>query len=431
MSAGIQEIHIVFDNPGRFNHHPKDIERERRTNKEKGPHAHCEFKDEMKIPSNWRDILECRECKRKLVLYLGDRFLLCAPKSLKGAQKLVIAGVYDDLDKDSAWSVTFNSIECPEENLKCNAEECDTRLWLHVKHTKGENILIFSPDTDVYHIGLTVDLQLKKVFVQINPMGRDLRLLDLNKLITKLEEESEIEGLPIEKRRETMQVLYVATGSDFTSFFVGITKVTFLKTFYEHHCFILSSPNIPGSLTDVEPESNGFLAFMRLVGRAYFMKNRSAFQSTLTSHFDSFEDGNIESQHHQWYKSIRSKIWERIIYEEYLPPSIEALKLHWLRTIWVVGYWRQATSNEMVLLPEEWFGWKMKENKLIIEWDTDSNLQCVKERVAFLTHGCGCKIGCDTGRCKCFKSHNRCGPGCNCSNCQNHDEGSYSYDLTQ
>ena len=42
---------------------------------------------------------------------------------------------------------------CPM--LACNAEESDTRVWLHVVHSAGHKKLLFSPDTDVYNIGLT------------------------------------------------------------------------------------------------------------------------------------------------------------------------------------------------------------------------------------------------------------------------------------
>ena len=37
---------------------------------------------------------------------------------------------------------------------------------------------------------------------------------------------------------------------------------------------------------------------------------------------------NSEEHHMQWYNGIRSCIWERITFEEHLPPSFEALNLH-------------------------------------------------------------------------------------------------------
>ena len=43
----------------------------------------------------------------------------------------------------------------------------------------------------------------------------------------------------------------------------------------------------------------------------------------------------------------------------------------------------------------------------------------VRERVAFLKKGCGCRTGCSTARCKCKKNNHQCGPGCKCVGCTN------------
>lgn len=72
----------------------------------------------------------------------------------------------------------------------------------------------------------------------------------------------------------------------------------------------------------------------------------------------------------------------------------------------------------MVLLPVEQFGWKLEKEKIKVEWDSQENLQRVKECVAFLIHGCGCKTGCKTHHCK---AGNPRGPGCKCNSCQNKD----------
>ena len=64
LSAGVQEVHIVFDDPGRFNVHPKDIERHRRDTNKETEHEHIKLNDQTKIPPKWRDLLGCRKCKR-------------------------------------------------------------------------------------------------------------------------------------------------------------------------------------------------------------------------------------------------------------------------------------------------------------------------------------------------------------------------------
>ena len=39
----------------------------------------------------------------------------------------------------------------PEPTLTINVPEEDTRVWLHAKATPAQNILVISPDTDIYH----------------------------------------------------------------------------------------------------------------------------------------------------------------------------------------------------------------------------------------------------------------------------------------
>ena len=88
-------VHIVFDNAGRMNLHPKTLERERRDAHVETMHDHLIFTDEMRIPKKWSEILECRKCKRRLVVYLGDCILRIVPQLLSGEQKVYIGGAGD------------------------------------------------------------------------------------------------------------------------------------------------------------------------------------------------------------------------------------------------------------------------------------------------------------------------------------------------
>ena len=143
-------------------------------------------------------------------------------------------------------------------------------------------------------------------------------------------------------------------------------------------------------------------------------------ESSPVAHFNLFTNGDSpKKQHTEWYCEIRSKVWERISFEDQLPPSIEALELHWLRTLWVSDYWQQACQNTMSLLPLQWFGWNTDGETVTVEWESEENKVKIRTRVAFLTHGCGCKTGCTTKRCKCKKEGHLCGPGCVCTHCQN------------
>ncbi len=80
----------------------------------------------------------------------------------------------------------------------------------------------------------------------------------------------------------------------------------------------------------------------------------------------------------------------------------------------------QATSNYITYLPIQDYGWKITNaNTLTIDWDSEQNISHVKRRVDFLQKGCSCKTGCSTGRCRCKKANNYCGPGCKCVRCTN------------
>ena len=61
-------------------------------------------------------------------------------------------------------------------------------------------------------------------------------------------------------------------------------------------------------------------------------------------------------------------------------PSIEALWRHWKRSCWVLDMWRQADRNTMQLADLASWGWKVNNDVLYIDWDSDENQSLVRER---------------------------------------------------
>lgn len=101
-------------------------------------------------------------------------------------------------------------------------------------------------------------------------------------------------------------------------------------------------------------------------------------------------------------------------------PSSDALLRHWKRSCWVSSVWKQAASNHIVHPPLEVFGWKRPDpNTLVIDWDSETNTSRIREQVALIRKGCGCKTGCSSARCKCKRHNSHCGPGCKCTGCTN------------
>ena len=54
-----------------------------------------------------------------------------APRYLNNGQTLIVGGACDSTERDQAWSTTENAVEQPEPCYFSNAEEADTRVWLH------------------------------------------------------------------------------------------------------------------------------------------------------------------------------------------------------------------------------------------------------------------------------------------------------------
>ena len=67
-------------------------------------------------------------------------------------------------------------------------EEADTRVWLHATITPAETVIIYSPDTDVFFIGLPMMPSLnKKIFVQFTDSPYEISFLCMNRLADLIE----------------------------------------------------------------------------------------------------------------------------------------------------------------------------------------------------------------------------------------------------
>lgn len=61
-----------------------------------------------------------------------------AHKYLQGDQTLYLAGGFDEPITDTSWYVKNDNQPQPDPKYNSNAEETDTRLWVHVKQNIHE-----------------------------------------------------------------------------------------------------------------------------------------------------------------------------------------------------------------------------------------------------------------------------------------------------
>ena len=267
------EVHLLFDSPESQQCTPKYFERMHRDKMNQTVDDHyCadSFSADLMVPPKWREnVLGCRRCKRKLVCFLSEYFLQKIRPRLRPNQTFVTTGGLKGDCRDKALQVTSGHPPTINHMLSCNADESDTRIWLHVLHSPGTRKLVLSPDTDVYNIWLQVITPTNlDVLVRLSTFSSiEQCFLDPQALLRSIWNDPDLASVDQTKIALIFQTLFIATGCDYISFFHGIGKATFLGTLYEYSEFITAGTTAPGTLTN---EPNGFFSFLRFVGCAYF-----------------------------------------------------------------------------------------------------------------------------------------------------------------
>ena len=93
--------------------------------------------------------------------------------------------------------------------------------------------MIYSPDTDVYNIGLSlIHIYPDTDFIlQLNVPYSEEKDLSLNNLEKALRNDPDLATLPQNEVGNTLQTLFICSGCDYTSYFSGYGKATVLNTF--------------------------------------------------------------------------------------------------------------------------------------------------------------------------------------------------------
>ena len=195
---GVTEVHLLFDNPRNQPFNPKCSEQERRDKQAAMAfHEHKEFSPESPLPRNWREHIQCQKCKRSIVEAIGLALLHSGRTKVSQGHKVVLAGCFGGEASNTAWLVQNNAIPQSLPEYSTNAEETDLRIWRHVFKTGATRILLYSPDTDVYNIGLGLlgDIN-KDIVIQINLPHLDNQFLNLNGLSESLTNDPDLATIP-------------------------------------------------------------------------------------------------------------------------------------------------------------------------------------------------------------------------------------------
>ncbi|XP_030853471.1 uncharacterized protein LOC100890520 isoform X1 [Strongylocentrotus purpuratus] len=432
---GYKEVRILFDQAGTQGVSPKGIERKRRDQTDLDNETFENIDDNTPVPKDWGSFLKNRTNKYALIRFLSRKFVSIAQSQLQNnTQFFITSGGFNvGLDTNAEYSGAVVTMQGKDRhNIQHNHEETDTQIWLHVFDTSCSNILVYSLDRDISMIGLPLDFGTKEVTVQYCAKVGNNKYLQLNKLQSALKKDSDLaqlitKGIDITK---CMQVLYICSGCDFVSFFSHFGKTIFFKVFFQYANFITGdlSNSSPGHLNDTSVPSDyelGSLSFYRLILCLYFNANRACLNkfSNPIELFDSVSGNSALDHHHEALDLVRKASWKGV-YEDELMPSNSALHFHWLRSCWVSTVWGQAQTQQFMYPDISLYGYNVSQHlgeiQVDIIWDTEENIDKVKNNIMYLTRGCSCKKNkCITRQCKCRKANNVCGPGCRCKSCEN------------
>ena len=252
-------------------------------------------------PRKWHSqYTKCRTCKRGIVEYVGEHFLKNIAPTLHEHQVLYVAGSFSGNLVDTAWFVDGKTgTPQPDPAFASNAEETDTRIWLHATKASHQRILVHQRLPHWLTNGLLTG---EGHHSSSQPTGWRSSAWEI------IDNDPELASVRRDALPKVLQCLYACTGCDYVSFFSGIGKTTFNKIFFKHASFICGEN---GTLAD--PGEQGFLAFTRLIGTTYF---KWFWYPTTSYTFPQIQGTNTLGTAPElvgWYKAdnlVQNQVWE-------------------------------------------------------------------------------------------------------------------------
>ena len=336
---------------------------------------------EQRIPKQFTKFLRNADNKIELI-----KFLVHDWSSNRKNQPILENKVHYVTYTDKAYSIssTNNILKLnPVLEFQSSQEEADTKMFLCASFAADlgfSSVNIVTVDSDVAILSLYYQTKLDiSLYLELGT-GSRVRIFNISS--------KSIDG----QITNVLPSLHAISGCDSTSCFSGIGKSKWLKVLQSDDRFIDAL-----SLLGEEEELRSVAAEVleEYVCVIYGLKNES----------------NVNKAR---YKLFSSK--KKLPEPQKLPPTKDALLLHFNRANYQAYEWKRALDLTHVFLEPIGKGWILENGELKIDWmkqkpAPDSILEFVS---------CKCsKSMCKSGLCQCFKMSLRCTDACNCNNCEN------------
>jgi hypothetical protein len=164
-------------------------------------------------------------------------------------------------------------------------------VWFHAVKSKCDNVMVYSLDTDVYHIGLccAANVPSKNLYVQIHSGCNANLYINVNNLLQNIKERVQFNTTDDKEMASIIIMLFICTGCDYVSFFKHHGKNSFFDSFFKNMDFIMCNKVTPchrfmdhcsGSIGDHLNMESSFQSFLRLIGCEYFRLCKRFFDQT-------------------------------------------------------------------------------------------------------------------------------------------------------
>lgn len=218
-SAGALEVHLIFDDPGRFPTSPKAADRQRRYQSTNADHTHYNFREQLPNTQKWKTAMECTKCKHQLAMHLAYETLQRISKYLLPNQHFITAGAFEEDLRDKALSVwvmvqvkhTFYHIwHAPLKKLTWESG-CIVPTRLALKSLCSHQTRMYST-LECFFLDTQGWLNVKSLYNSIHLVQSKESFSPIKHACVCLQNNPDLTTVPTEDLLQIIQTLYIVTG---------------------------------------------------------------------------------------------------------------------------------------------------------------------------------------------------------------------------
>ncbi|XP_065671561.1 uncharacterized protein LOC136089469 [Hydra vulgaris] len=336
------------------------------------------YNKDQKVYRPWKNFMSNGKNKETFISFLFNCWKEINPILING---LDLYFTYED--KCYRFTSFDSELVVVEVNdLKCDHEEADTRLMLHVQHASNtkQNIIVKSSDTDVFVLCTFVKCLLPKIDLYFWTGQRNLqRIISINNVVHYWSTQTCL----------SLPGFHAFTGCDFTSGFFGKGKVSLLKLMQSNVVFLEAFSDLGNNSFAKEKTCT---ALKKFICYAYGERNTV----------------DVNEARYQLFRKGKYG-------EEFMPPNNDALDNHINRANYVAYIWKRCLTQWINVMSPVGNGWQIINDQINILWLKNPPVSDVILDIV----SCGCKSGCKTNQCSCHRGSLNCSELCKCTNCEN------------